>query len=37
MQRRFSVERALRNREYRAVVGLLAGFAILAIKLMLSI
>ena len=37
MERRFSVARALRNREYRAVVGLLAGFAILAIKLMLSI
>jgi protein-S-isoprenylcysteine O-methyltransferase Ste14 len=37
MQRPFSVERALRNREHRAVVGLLAGFAILAIKLMLSI
>jgi protein-S-isoprenylcysteine O-methyltransferase Ste14 len=37
MRRRFSLERALRNREYRAVIGLLAGFAILALKLMLSI
>jgi protein-S-isoprenylcysteine O-methyltransferase Ste14 len=36
MRRRFSVERALRNREYRAVVGLLAGFAILALKIALS-
>jgi protein-S-isoprenylcysteine O-methyltransferase Ste14 len=37
MMRRFSVERALRNREYRAMVGLLAGFALLALKAMLSI
>jgi hypothetical protein len=37
MRRRFSIERALRNREYRAVLGLFAGFAILALKLMLSI
>ena len=37
MRRHFSIERALRNREYRAVLGLLAGFAILALKLMLSI
>lgn len=37
MARRFSFERALRNREYRAVVGLLVGFALLALKAMLSI
>lgn len=30
--RRFSVERAIRNREYRAALGLLAGFALLALK-----
>jgi protein-S-isoprenylcysteine O-methyltransferase Ste14 len=34
MARRFSVERALRNREYRAVIGLLVGFALLAVKAM---
>jgi protein-S-isoprenylcysteine O-methyltransferase Ste14 len=32
MTRRFSVERALRNREHRAVVGLLAGFALLSLR-----
>jgi protein-S-isoprenylcysteine O-methyltransferase Ste14 len=32
MQRRFSMARALRNREYRAAAGLLAGFALLALK-----
>ena len=32
MQRRFSVARAVRNREYRAAAGLLAGFALLALK-----
>ena len=32
VNRRFSVERALRNREYRAVIGLLVGFALLALK-----
>jgi protein-S-isoprenylcysteine O-methyltransferase Ste14 len=37
MARRFSLERALRNREYRAVLGMLAGFALLALKLLLSI
>lgn len=37
MWRRFSIERALRNREQRAVIGVLAGFAILALKVMLSI
>jgi len=33
MTRRFSFERALRNREYRALAGLLIGFALLALKL----
>ena len=37
MTRRFSLERALRNREYRAALGMLAGFALLALKLLLSI
>jgi protein-S-isoprenylcysteine O-methyltransferase Ste14 len=37
MPRRFSVARAVRNREYRAVLGLLVGFALLAIKIVLSI
>ena len=32
MMRRFSIERATRNREYRAVIGLLAGFARLAFR-----
>jgi protein-S-isoprenylcysteine O-methyltransferase Ste14 len=35
MPRRFSLERAMRNREYRAVAGLLAGFALLALKLLM--
>lgn len=35
MPRRFSVARALRNREYRAVLGLAVGFALLAAKLLL--
>jgi protein-S-isoprenylcysteine O-methyltransferase Ste14 len=30
--RRFSLERAVRNREYRAIVGLLVGLALLALK-----
>jgi protein-S-isoprenylcysteine O-methyltransferase Ste14 len=34
MSRRFSFERAWRNREYRAVFGVLAGFALLALKLL---
>ena len=33
MDRRFSFERAWRNREYRAVAGLIGGFAILAVKI----
>jgi protein-S-isoprenylcysteine O-methyltransferase Ste14 len=32
MQRRFSLARAMRNREYRAAAGLAAGFALLALK-----
>ena len=35
--RRFSLERAMRNREYRAVVGLVVGFALLALKVVLPI
>jgi hypothetical protein len=30
--RRFSLARAMRNREYRAVLGLAAGFTLLAVK-----
>ena len=33
MPRRFSVARAIRNREYRAVTGLAAGFALLALRM----
>lgn len=32
MPRRFSVNRALRNREHRAIAGLLGGFALLALR-----
>jgi hypothetical protein len=32
MERRFSLARAMRNREYRAAAGLTAGFALLALK-----
>ena len=32
MPRRFSLARAMRNREYRAAAGLVAGFALLALK-----
>ena len=35
MTRRFSLERALRNREYRAVLGLALGFGLLALKALL--
>ena len=31
--RRFSVERAVRNKEYRAVLGVLAGFGLLALRI----
>ena len=34
MARRFSLARARGNREYRAVLGLIAGFALLALKLL---
>jgi len=37
MLRRFSLERAMRNREYRAAIGVLAGFALLALKLLAPI
>jgi protein-S-isoprenylcysteine O-methyltransferase Ste14 len=37
MLRRFSLAQAWRNREYRALLGLAGGFAILAAKLLLSI
>ena len=32
--RRFSMARAMRNREYRALVGLILGFALLALKIL---
>ena len=35
MARRFSLSRALRNREYRAVAGMAAGFGLLALKVLL--
>lgn len=35
--RRFSVARAMRNREYRAAAGLIVGFALLALKVVLPI
>lgn len=34
--RTFSVERAMRNREYRALAGLLTAFAILAVRVMVQ-
>lgn len=37
MQRSFSLARARRNREYRAVIGLAAGFGLLALKILLPI
>ena len=37
MMRPFSIARAMRNREYRAAAGLLAGFALLALKLAASL
>lgn len=33
MPRRFSLARAIRNREHRAIAGLVAGFALLALKI----
>ena len=35
--RRFSIERVMRNREYRAFVGLAVGFALLALKVIVPI
>jgi hypothetical protein len=35
--RRFSVERVMRNREYRAFAGLAVGFALLALKVLVPI
>jgi protein-S-isoprenylcysteine O-methyltransferase Ste14 len=37
MDRRFSLERAWRNREYRALAGLAGGFGLLALKILLPI
>jgi hypothetical protein len=34
-QRRFSLERAIRNREYRAVAGVLVALSVLAAKVIL--
>ena len=34
---RFSLERVMRNREYRAAIGLVVGFALLALKVMVPI
>ena len=37
VERTFSFERAMRNKEYRAVLGVLAGFGILALRLLLNL
>jgi protein-S-isoprenylcysteine O-methyltransferase Ste14 len=37
MRRTFSLDRAFRNREYRAVAGVAVGFALLALKILLPI
>ena len=37
MARPFSLARALKNREYRAISGIAAGFAILALKVLVSL
>ena len=37
MERRFSLERAMRNREYRAMLGIAGGFALLALKITVSV
>jgi protein-S-isoprenylcysteine O-methyltransferase Ste14 len=37
MARAFSVDRAMRNREYRAVTGVVIGFGLLALKILLPI
>jgi protein-S-isoprenylcysteine O-methyltransferase Ste14 len=36
MERRFSLERAMRNREYRAMMGIAGGFALRALKITVS-
>ena len=37
VERTFSFERAMRNKEYRAVLGVLVGFGLLALKLRLNL
>lgn len=37
VRRAFSVERALRNHEYRAVIGVVLGFSLLALRIVLSL
>ena len=37
VERAFSFERAMRNKEYRAVTGVVAGFALLALKIRLTL
>jgi protein-S-isoprenylcysteine O-methyltransferase Ste14 len=37
VDRAFSLERAVRNREYRALIGMVLGFGVLALKIALSI
>ena len=37
VERAFSLERAVRNREYRAMLGMVLGFSVLALKIALSI
>lgn len=37
MQRSFSLARAMKNREYRAAIGVLAGFALLALRLIVHL
>lgn len=37
VERAFSLERAVRNREYRAIAGMVLGFGVLALKIVLSI
>jgi protein-S-isoprenylcysteine O-methyltransferase Ste14 len=36
IRRRFSLQRALRNREYRAAIGVAAGFTLLALKTLIG-
>jgi protein-S-isoprenylcysteine O-methyltransferase Ste14 len=36
-ERRFSMERALRNKEYRAVSGVVAGFGLLALRILIPL